>query len=229
MTQNLVDLANNIDFHSLWQGLTDLPLITKVLGFLVSIAPIITLIVNLPKAYSQIRGAVAKIEIKRFNLVEREIGLVDFQLDICVRALHKNIVLEGIFLKNKNEFFLLYNELICLYNEPPDNDMPSNMASLKLAIPKVDSEFTQFVENKFVELFLTKLSDSKIDILGLEIPQDSFKCLTMVGRLKGKIIDGYNFSNIPLKEWSLILEYGGRKTEIVLKPLFIDNSLTRTQ
>ena len=170
----------------------------------------------------------AKIEIKRFNLVEREIGLVDFQLDVCVYALHKNIVLEGIFLKNKNEFSLLYNELICLYNEPEDG-MPSNMASLKLAIPKVDSEFTQFTENKFVELFSTKLSDSKIDILGLEIPQDSFKCLTMVGRLKGKIIDEYNFSNIPLKDWSVILKYSKRQTEVSLKSTIINDRSIRSK
>lgn len=227
MRQHLVSLINNIDFLAWWQWFSNLPFISKVLGILISIAPVVTLIVNLPKAYSLLRGVVARIEVKRFSVVERVPGLVDFQLDLCVHAQHGNIVVKGIYLKNKSEFHLQYNEVICLYNEPNKN-AASNKAVVKLAISSGDFEFTQFVENRFEELFLSKLKDSKVDILGWQITENSFKCLTLAGRLKGKILDRVNFSSIPLKDWSVILEYGKRKVEVALEPSIINNSQTRT-
>lgn len=140
MTQNLFSLVNNIDFSALWQWLTNLlPLIPKTLAILAPIALVIGLIVNLPKAYSRLRGIVARIEVKRFTLVERVPGLVDFQLDLCIYASHGNVVIKGIYLKNKNKFYLQYNEPIGLYNEP-DNNVPSNKAIVKLGIPKIDFE-----------------------------------------------------------------------------------------
>lgn len=204
-----------------------LPLIPKTLAILAPIAVVIGLIVNLPKAYSRLRGIVARIEVKRFTLVERVPGLVDFQLDLCIYASHGNVVIKGIYLTNKNKFYLQYNEPICLYNEPDDN-VPSNKAIVKLAIPKIDFEFTQFAENSFKELLLAKLRDSQIDILGFQVPEDSFKCLTLAGRLQGKILDGVNFSNIPLEDWSVLLEYGRRKAEATLKPSIINNNQTMT-
>ncbi len=118
---------------------------------------------------------------------------------------------------------MLYYEPICLYNEP-DNNAPSNQAIVKLAVPKTDFEFTQFGEDKFKELFSEKLRQSQVDILGFQVPENSFKCLTMAGRLRGKIIDGVNFSNIPLKDWSVLVTYGNRKTEKVLAETIIDNN-----
>ena len=225
MSNNLLDLVNNIDFSAMWQWFTNLPLIPKIVGILPPLGAIIALIVNLPKAYSLFRGIVVKLEVKRFSLVERVSGLVDFQLDLCIYASHGNAVLKGIYLKNNHEFHLLYNEPICLYNEP-DNNAPSNQAIVKLAVPKTDSEFTQSGEDKFKELFSKKLKQSQVDILGFQVPENSFKCLTMAGRLKGKIIDGENFSNIPLKDWSVLVTYGNRKTEKVLIETIIDNNQT---
>lgn len=226
MKQNLIDWINNFDFWALWQWFSNLPLVPKIIGILGPTAAIVGLAVNLPKAYSLLRGVVAKIEVKRFSLVERVPGLVDFQLDLCVHAAHGNVVVEGIYLKNKAEFYLQYNEPICLYNEP-DQNLPSNKATVKLAMSRVDFEFTQFTENKFKELFLSKLKSSQIDILGFQIPEKSFRCLTLAGRLKGKDIGGANFSGIPLKDWSVILEYGRWKAEVDLKPSIIDDSQTR--
>lgn len=93
---------------------------------------------------------------------------------------------------------------------------------------KLTLRFTQFVESKFKQLLLAKLNDFRIDILEFQVPEDSFKCLTMAGRLKGKILDGVNFSNIPLEDWSVLLEYGKRKTEATLKPSIINNNQTMT-
>ena len=223
MRQHLVDWINNFDFWALWQWFSDLPLVPKISGILGPIATVVVLAVNLPKAYSLLRGVVAKIEVKQFSLVERVPGLVDFQLNLCVHATHGNVVFKGIYLRNKTKFYLQYNEPICLYNEP-DKNFPSNKAVVKLAIPRVDFEFTQFTENRFEELFLSKLKSSKVDVLGFQVSENSFKCLTLAGRLKGKIIDGVNFSDIPLKAWSVILEYDKRKVKVALKPLIIDDS-----
>ena len=115
---------------------------------------------------------------------------------------------------NEKEFDLLYNEFICLYNEP-DINSPSNKAEVKLAIPQTDFDFTQ--EERFEELLLNQLRNHKIDILGFQVPEDSFKCLTMAGRLKGKIVDGVNFSKIPLEDWSVLLEHGKGKAKASLQ------------
>jgi hypothetical protein len=224
--QYLVELINNVDFLALWQWFSSLPLLPKILGILGPIAAAVGLAVNLPKAYSLLRGVVAKIEVKRFSLVERAPGLVDFQLDLCVHATHGNVNSKGILLKNKTKFHLQYNEPICLYNDP-DNNLPSNKATVKLAISRGDFEFTQFTEDRFVELFSKKLASSQIDILGFHIPENSFKCLTLAGRLKGRNIYGTNFSRIPLKDWSVVFEYGKREIEVALEPLIIDDSQTR--
>lgn len=48
----------------------------------------------------------------------------------------------------------------------------------------------------------------------------------MAGRLKGKRLEGWNFSDIPLDNWSIILEYGKRKVEVALEPLVFDNNST---
>ncbi|MBD2442168.1 hypothetical protein H6G25_02890 [Dolichospermum sp. FACHB-1091] len=166
---------------------------------------------------------------KSYALVERVPGLVDFQLNLCMHASHGKAVLKGIYLVNdKHKFHLRYNEPICLYNEP-DNNTPTNKAEIKLAMPMIEFEFTQFVEDRFKELLCKKLEQSQVDILGFEIPENSFKCLTMAGRLKGKL-DGINFSNISLENWSVLVEYGTDKwthtTKTELKSSIIDNNKT---
>ncbi len=205
MVQDLVDLVRDIDFSALWQWLT-----------ITSIAAVVSLIVNFPKAYSQLRGTVARLVVKRFSLVERETGLVDFQLDLCIHASYGNVFITGIYLINKNKFHLRYNGPICLYNEPYNNS-PSNKAEVKLAIPHTDFDFTQLVEKDFEKLFLNELRNKQIKLLGFQVPEDSFKCLTMAGRLKGEILDKVNFSNIPLKDWSVLLEHSKGKAEATLK------------
>jgi hypothetical protein len=192
MRQHLVDWINSFDFLALWQWFSNLPLVAKILGILGPTAAVVGLAVNLPKAYSLLRGVVAKIEIKRFSLVQRVPGLVDFQLDLCVHATHGNVVLTGIYLKNKSEFYLKYNEPICLYNEP-DKNLSSNKATVKLAIPITDFEFTQFTENKFEELWRSKLKSSQINILGFQISEKSLECLTLAGRLKEGLLMEQNF------------------------------------
>jgi hypothetical protein len=226
MQQHLVDLINHFDFLALWQWFSNLPLIPKIVGVLGPTAAAVGLAVNLPKIYSLLRGAVAKIEVWRFSLVERSPGLVDFQLDLCVRATHGNVVTQEIFLKNKTQFHLQYNEPICLYNQP-DMSLPSNKATVKLAIPRSDFEFTQYTEDRFIELFHRRLVSSQIDILGFQIPEKSFKCLTLAGRLKEKIVSGASFSRVPLQDWSVILVYGNREVEVALEPSIIDDSHTR--
>jgi len=178
MQQHLVDLINHFDFLALWQWFSNLPLFPKILAVLGPTAAAVGLAVNLPKIYSSLRGAVAKIEVRRFSLVERAPGLVDFQLDLCVHATHGNVVSKEILLKNKTQFHLQYNEPICLYNQP-DKNLPSNKATVKLAIPRSDFEFTQLTENRFNVLFIKQIkqaSSSQIDIDGFQIPEKSFKC-----------------------------------------------------
>ncbi|MBC6419730.1 MAG: hypothetical protein GDA44_13685 [Prochloron sp. SP5CPC1] len=221
MVQDLVDLVRDIDFSALRQWLTITSIATVILTIATVILTITNLIINLPKAYSQLKGTVAELEVKRFSLVKREPGLVDFQLDLCIYASYGNVVIKGIYLINKNKFHLRYNEPICLYNEP-DNNSPSSKAEVKLAIPKTDFDFTQLVENKFEELFSDELRKKQINILGFQVPEDSFKCLTMAGRLKGKILDKVNFSNIPLKDWSVLLEHGKGKAKAPLQASIIN-------
>lgn len=215
-------MSSNIDFSAYWQGFVNvLPLIAKIAPILA----IITFIINIPTFYARLRGIILRIEVKRFTLVERDPGLVDFQLNICLHASHGKAVIKGVYLVNIDEFHLLYNEPICLYNEP-DNNQPSNKAIIKLAMPMIDFQFTQLVEDKFEELLKSKLNQSQLDILGLEIPEKSFKCLTIAGRLKGRIIGG-NFSNIPLVNWNILVEYGTdkwkRSANEALNSLIINN------
>ncbi|MDF2387662.1 hypothetical protein JMG10_39825 [Nostoc ellipsosporum NOK] len=229
--EQILNLLNNIDFFAFWNWLVNLPLTTKIPVLLGILGTIVSLIVNLPKVYDLITGIIIRIEVKRFTLVERVPGLVDFQLNMCIHASHGKAVLKGIYLVNhKNKFHLLYNEPICLYNEP-DNNKPSNKARIQLAMPMIDFEFTQFVENRFAELLYKKMKECQVQILGFEIPDKSFKCLTMAGRLKGQI-NGTNFSNIPLSNWSVLVEYGNnrwkRSSKKVLKSVIIDNNQTRT-
>ncbi|MDB9486753.1 hypothetical protein PN492_09360 [Dolichospermum circinale CS-537/01] len=167
--------------------------------------------------------------IKQFTLVEREPGLVDFQLNLCMYASHGKAVLKGIYLVNdKHKFHLQYNEPICLHNEP-DNNTPSNKAEIKLAMPMIEFEFTKLVEDRFKELLCKKLEQSQVAIHEVEVPENSGKCLTMAGRLKGKL-NVINFSNIPLENWSVLVEYGGykwtRTAKKELKSSIIDNSKT---
>jgi hypothetical protein len=122
-----------MDFSALYQWIINLQIakIAPVIGIVIAV------IVNFPKIYAMVRGVIVKIEIKQFTLVEREPGLVDFQLNLCMHALYGKVVVKGIYLVNKHKFHLLYNESICLYNEP-DNNTPSNKAIIKLAMPMID-------------------------------------------------------------------------------------------
>lgn len=222
MRQQLIDWINNFDFGTLWQWLSSLPLLPKVLSIVGPIAAVVGLVVNLPKAYSRLRRTVARLEIQKFSMSKRDPSLVDFQLDLCVHATHGNVNFKGVYLKNKTRFHLQYNEAICLYNEP-DSSSPSNQAEIKLAIPKTSFEFTRFTENEFRQLIQNQLGENQVDIRGFQVPENSLECLTLVGRLKGKIIDGANFSDIPLEDWSIRLEYyDERKVEVPLKPEIID-------
>ncbi|KGF71505.1 hypothetical protein DO97_18085 [Neosynechococcus sphagnicola sy1] len=225
MKQNLVNLVSSIDYSGLGQWLTHLPLISKVVGVIGPAAAIVGLIVNLPKDYSRLRGIIVKLEVRKFTLVERVPGLVDFQLDLCIHAFNGNAVIREIYLVNKHEFYLQYNEPICLYNEP-DNNKPSNKAKVTLAIPRTEFEFTRFVENRFPDLLQTRLRDAQIDILGVQVPENSLTCLTMAGRLKGKITDGENFSSIPLENWRVLVKYDQREAEAELNATIIDNNQT---
>ncbi|MCC3447050.1 MAG: hypothetical protein JGK04_05805 [Microcoleus sp. PH2017_39_LGB_O_B] len=225
MKQNLVNLVNSIDFSSLKQWLTNLPLISKVVDVIGPVAAVVGLIVNLPKAYSRLRGIIVKLEVRKFTLVERVPGLVDFQLDLCIYAFNGNAVIREIYLVNKHEFYLQYNEPICLHNDP-DNNKPSNKAKVTLAIPRTEFEFTQFVENRFQDLLLMRLRDAQIDILEVQVSENSLTCLTMAGRLKGKITDGGNFSSIPLENWRVLVKYDQREAETELNATIIDNNQT---
>lgn len=144
----LFNWISSIDRIALWQWFTNLPLASKILSVAAAIAPIVALIVNVPKAYSQLRGVVATIEVERFAIVERVPGLVDFQLDLCINAKHGDVVVNAIYLKNKTKFNLFYDNPVCLDNEPYDMG-PSDKAMLKLAIPKVDFEFFKLTEIRF--------------------------------------------------------------------------------
>ncbi|MEZ2235277.1 hypothetical protein [Microcoleus sp.] len=227
MKQNLVNLVSSIDFSSLDLWLTNLPLISKFIGVIGLVASVVSLIVNCPKAYSLLRGINVKLEVRKFTLVERVQGLVDFQLDLCIHAFNGNAVIREIYLVNMHEFYLQYNEPICLHNEP-DNNQPSNKAKVTLAIPITEFEFTQFVENSFQELLLMRVRDVKIDILGVQVSENSLRCLTMAGRLKGKITDGENFSSIPLENWRVLVKYDQREAEAELNATIIDNNQTIT-
>lgn len=221
------EFITNIDVKVLWEWFISLPILPKLIALIGPFAALVALVVNIPKAYSLLKGASIRIRVQRFSLVERVPGLVDFQLDVCIDASHRNVTIEKISLVNQQKFHLQYNEPICLYNEPDENE-PTNQASVKLAIPITDFEFTRFTENRFDELFRMKLKESQIEILGLQISEGSFRCLTMAGRLKGKIVDGVNFSVVPLDNWSVLIDFGNRKATAILQPSIIDNTQTRS-
>lgn len=225
---NFSDLVNETDIAASWQWIIGLPIWPKFVAIVGPSAAFIALIVNFPKAYSLLRGALIRIEVDRFSLVERVPGLVDFQLDLCLHALHQSITIKRIGLTNRQKFYLQFNEPICLYNEP-DQNQATNQATVKLAISKIDFEFTQLSETKFEELLYKKLRESQIDILGLQIPEDSFKCLTLAGRLKGKIVDEIIFSAIPLDNWNVLIEFNNRKASANLRSSIIDNNQTTIQ
>jgi len=190
--------------------LNSLPYIIKLLSLIPFISSSVALIVNIPKFYALIKGIILKVELKKVSFVEREKGLVDFQINLCFSAFNKDAFVKEIYLVNKEKFNLLYNQPLCLYNYP-DNKLPSKKAAVKLAIDYNEFDFTQLNENKFEEFSLKSLKNNKTTIIGLKVAENSVFCFTIFGRLKGKL-DGDKFSKIPINQWSILIKYSSGNT-----------------